>query len=87
MVAEAADEIGFSVDGYVNQAGFLLNCGVTNMLEATQDEAKRFQQNQALLKLTMPSEMGELFKVMGLTKAYDEVLLGFEQINQLERLG
>ncbi len=85
-VAEAADMYGLTVSGYINQAGFLLNCGLLTLLEDISDEKHRFAQNQAVLRLTMPSEMGELFKVIGLTQSYDAPLLGFEKMNQLARL-
>jgi SAM-dependent MidA family methyltransferase len=37
-------------------------------------------------KLTMPHEMGELFKVIALSKDIDEQLIGFRNRNQSGRL-
>ena len=85
-VAEAAVDAGLIVAGFCNQAAFLLDCGLLSFLSQDADDAERFQQQQACLRLTMPSEMGELFKVMALTKNYDAALLGFSQINWLNRL-
>lgn len=86
-VAEAGDAAGLTVAGYINQAGFLLNCGLLSLIDTKAAEEIRFAQNQAVLRLTMPSEMGELFKVIALTKSFENTLMGFEKMNQLERLG
>lgn len=85
-VAEASDAAGFSVNGYTNQASFLMNAGLLTLLDTQSSVENRFAENQAVLRLTMPSEMGELFKVMALTKGYDETLLGFQSMSQLARL-
>lgn len=85
-VAMSACENGLEIAGYVNQAAFLLNCGLLELIDKTADEKKRFLQNQAILKLTSPNEMGELFKVIGLSKNVEKPLLGFQQMNQLHRL-
>lgn len=85
-VAEAADDAGLLVSGFTHQASFLINCGLASMLDVSLPEEQRFKQNQAVMKLTSPSEMGELFKVIGLTKEYDETLVGFSAMDQLARL-
>ena len=41
---------------------------------------------QQVRVLTMPEEMGERFKVMALTKDYDNVLKGFALMDQRVRL-
>jgi SAM-dependent MidA family methyltransferase len=86
LVAESAEESALTVAGFTNQAAFLMNCGLLSLMNATVDEKARFLQNQQILQLTLPSEMGELFKVIGLTKNIDIKLLGFSAMNQLERL-
>ncbi len=80
-VAEAALSAGLSVSGYTNQANFLLACGLPELLSALNpDETKTYlQQTQQAKTLILPSEMGELFKVMALTKHLDMPLLGFVQ--------
>ena len=66
-VGEAAVKQGFSVE-YMNQARFLLENKLLSMRESHFDEKIRFLQNQQRIKLTSPNEMGELFKVMVLTR-------------------
>jgi SAM-dependent MidA family methyltransferase len=78
-VAEAADSAGFHVAGFTNQASFLLNNGLLSLLEAILDERDKMNANQAIKKLIHPSEMGELFKVIALTKDIDLSLNGFQR--------
>ena len=85
-VAESAEESGLTVSGFTNQAAFLINCGLMSLIDDTCDEKARFLQNQQILQLTMPSEMGELFKVIGLTKNIEMTLMGFSTMNQMGRL-
>jgi len=75
-VAEAAHAAGFHVAGYTNQASFLLGNGLLSLLESKMDE--RFNLSQQAVKILLqPSEMGELFKVIALTKQIDFPLNGF----------
>jgi SAM-dependent MidA family methyltransferase len=85
-VAESAVENGFDVAGFTHQAAFLMNCGLLTLPQENRDEKTRFLRNQQILQLTLPSEMGEFFKVMGLTKNSEMDLLGFQTMNQLSRL-
>ena len=86
-VASAAVDHGFDVAGYTHQAGFLVNCGITDLIQNMADATERFNCNNQIKQLTLPSEMGELFKVIALIKAVDcDELLGFRMFNQLERL-
>lgn len=75
-VVECAMDVGFSLAGYTTQASFLLACGLLELEQQT-DIVDQYQQNQAIKKLTLPSQMGEVIKVMGLTKDFDMPLLGF----------
>lgn len=84
-LALAAVDSGLNVAGFTHQAAFLINCGLTDLL-MTEDAYEQFALNQQVKKLTLPSEMGELFKVLALTKNVDFNLLGFTLMNQLERL-
>ena len=70
-VAEVADNAGFHVASYTNQASFLLASGILNLLETFADETARVAAVQAVKKLIQPHEMGELFKVITLTKHCD----------------
>lgn len=80
-VAEAAFEAGFHVAGYTNQASFLLANGLLSLLGNSDDnenELTRMNTKQAVHQLIQPSEMGELFKVIALTKQIDLALSGFQ---------
>ena len=64
--------------GYVNQAQFLINCGILNILQRYSAEDIEYMKLAATAqKLLSPAEMGELFKVICLTKNIDEPLIGF----------
>jgi SAM-dependent MidA family methyltransferase len=76
-VAEAAVQAGFDIDGFTSQANFLLDSGLMQMLEDATDERRRFVQAQQVKTLTLASEMGERFKVIGLNKNIDMRLPGF----------
>ena len=67
-VAEKAQEAGFSIAGYTQQAAFLMNAGILSLY---MENPASLQLKTALDLLTSPSEMGELFKVMVLTKNCD----------------
>lgn len=77
-VAEAGDKAGFHVAGYTNQAAFLLANGLVDLLAAISEPRERMRAQQAVKQLTQPHEMGELFKVMALTKGLDQSLQGFQ---------
>ncbi len=87
-VAQAADDAGLSVAGYTNQAGFLLACGIEKLLQsaAADQNAAWFQQAEGLKRLVLPSEMGERFKVMALTRNIDAPLMGFSMKSMLHQL-
>ncbi|TAL59071.1 MAG: SAM-dependent methyltransferase [Legionella sp.] len=76
-VAEAGDKAGFHIAGYTNQASFLLSNGLLSLVNELVTEREQLQAKQAIKQLTQPSEMGELFKVIALTKALDIDLQGF----------
>lgn len=87
-VAAAATEAGFIVNGYTTQAQFL----IANELELIFEDkiSTNIQQMAALTgqikRLTLPSEMGERFQVIGLTKSVDSSLGGFTMGNAVHRL-
>lgn len=76
-MAQAAFEAGMSLAGYTSQANFLLNCGILDHLTPDADALTRSRQNAGLNTLTSPAEMGELFKVICMTRGIDEPLVGF----------
>ena len=78
-VAYSAVDAGFDVSGYTSQAMFLLGAGLDELhqQQVTDDIKNQVILSQQIKTLTLPSEMGERFKVMALTKNYDEPLRGF----------
>jgi SAM-dependent MidA family methyltransferase len=78
-VAEAAVAGGLEPLGYTNQAQFLINCGITDLVARTPpDDARAYLPLAAQVqKLTSPAEMGELFKVIALGRGIAGPLLGF----------
>lgn len=78
-IAQAGREAGLEPLGYTNQAQFLVNCGITEVLAETppEDVAAYAPLAAQAQKLLSPAEMGELFKVIALGKGVGEPLLGF----------
>lgn len=78
-IAEAGLDRGLALQGYTTQARFLLNCGITELLQAVsaEDAATYLPMAAGVQKLLAPSEMGELFKVMALGRRIERPLLGF----------
>jgi SAM-dependent MidA family methyltransferase len=87
-VAECADELGLHVSGYTNQAYFLFGCGLERLLSDIEslDTRTHTELTQQVKKLTLPEEMGERFKVIALTKGFDQSLIGFSIMDQRIRL-
>lgn len=87
-IAEAADAAGLSVMGYTTQAYFLLASGLPDLAQAAgaNDPAVQLDIANQVKRLTLPQEMGELFKVIGLTKGLDVQLAGFALHDMRERL-
>ena len=78
-MAEAASVGGLDVLGYANQAQFLINCGIAELLgQANPEPAGSYLPLAAQVqKLTSPAEMGELFKVIAFGRSAAEPLRGF----------
>ncbi|MBA3033783.1 MAG: SAM-dependent methyltransferase [Gammaproteobacteria bacterium] len=78
-VAEAGFEAGLEVLGYTNQANFLINCGIGELLAARQEAGgeQALRASGALKVLLAPGEMGELFKVIALGRGIETPLAGF----------
>lgn len=85
-VAEQALAAGLDVLGYCHQAGFLQSLGLLEMAMQIDDEREQIIAAQALKRLLMPHEMGELFKVIALGKDMAEPLTGFALYDMRERL-
>ncbi len=70
--------VSMRVAGHVSQAQFLINCGILDILaQYSPDSPQYMKLAAAAQKLLSPAEMGELFKVIALTKNFDTPLIGF----------
>lgn len=78
-MAQAAADGGLDILGYANQAQFLVNCGITDVLarEDAADAARYAPRAAEAHKLLSPAEMGELFKVLAVGRGVRRPLLGF----------
>ncbi|WP_434031066.1 class I SAM-dependent methyltransferase [[Pseudomonas] boreopolis] len=73
-LAEAGTGAGFDLAGYCTQASFLLGNGLHKLLEVADtrtDEVGRVRLREQVKRLTLPSEMGERFQVMGFSRDVD----------------
>lgn len=70
-IAESADCAGLAVAGFTSQAAFLFALG---LLETPNNN---YLNNQSIKTLTLPSQMGEIVKVIALTKNVEIPFLGF----------
>jgi SAM-dependent MidA family methyltransferase len=77
-MAEAAHSQQLSVMAYLNQANFLINCGILQLLEQVSPEQMGVYAPMvsAVQKLLSPAEMGELFKVVLFGRGMNVPLLG-----------
>jgi SAM-dependent MidA family methyltransferase len=80
-IALAAQNQGLNVLGYTCQAWFLLNLGLAERMA----EASLAERSQAQ-RLVNEHEMGELFKVIGLSTTDTWAALGFERGDRSHRL-
>lgn len=87
-IATAGREAGLEVLGYTSQAMFLLGGGLDEVAAAlmTGDDRTRLTVANEIKKLTMPQEMGELFKVMALGRGVTTPLRGFAMQDRRGRL-
>ena len=84
-MARAAEQGGAEVEGFTTQAYFLISCGLAVLVSAGDPTAtlSKLKATSAVHRLISPSEMGELFKVMGIVKGMDGPLLGFQSARHL----
>ncbi len=79
LIAEKASEAGLEVEGFTTQSAFLLGMGLLDIAARdNQNEIEKYKRNQAIKILTLPSEMGEIVKVMALSKNKEIALSGFQ---------
>lgn len=87
-VANAARAVGLEVAGYTSQNYFLFGCGLMDLLaEVDSADTVRYLEHVRQVKLlTLPGEMGDRFKVIGLTRGIDIPLRGFSFRDERGRL-
>ncbi|MEO5698909.1 MAG: SAM-dependent methyltransferase [Casimicrobiaceae bacterium] len=75
----AAQRGGADVGGYASQAAFLLGCGILDRLAAVGpvDSLPYLAAASQVQRLLAPSEMGELFKVLGIARRPGRAWPGF----------
>ncbi len=78
-IAECGIDAGLELLGYTNQAFFLINGGITDLLAQQDPENLRtyLPLSAQLQKLTSPSEMGDLFKVIAFGRGMTQGLSSF----------
>ncbi len=87
-VADAATNSGMDVAGFVTQAHFLLNGGLQRELEhlSTLTVREQFELSRQVKLLTLPGEMGEHFKCIGLAKGAVTMPTVFERSDRAHAL-
>lgn len=82
-MAEVADKAGLEVAGFTTQAHFLLGLGIEQFVSEAEDTLQAAQQ---VKQLVLPSEMGELFKVVAFSRGIEIPLDGFGLQDHRNRL-
>jgi SAM-dependent MidA family methyltransferase len=87
-IALAGERAGLTVAGYASQAAFLLGCGILERLAECGDPASAdyLREASAVQMLTSPAEMGELFKVLALSRSPAIAWPGFALADRSHRL-
>lgn len=78
-IAESAIDHGANLLGYTSQAHFLINGGITELISnvSPDNPLEYLPLSAQIQKLTSPTEMGELFKVIAVGKGIDAPLRNF----------
>ena len=84
-MALAAQSADAEVMGYTTQAHFLISCGLAVLVSDGDPSMtlSRLKATSAVHRLISPSEMGELFKVLGIGRGVEPPLLGFQSARPL----
>jgi SAM-dependent MidA family methyltransferase len=80
-IALTAQDAGLEVLGYTNQAHFLMNCGMVDLMQAAALPVRAAAQT-----LILEHEMGELFKVLAIGQGAPWTPLGFIHGDRMHRL-
>ena len=85
-IAESAVDAGFEISGYCTQAMFLISLGIENYLLDEEDNDNRMKLAQEVKQLVLPGAMGEVFKVLALSKKQAVKLDGFKEQDLTNKL-
>ncbi len=87
-LANIARDLGVKVMGYTQLAPFLMSLGLLEFAQSGVETTTRKQMEiaQQVKKLTLSSEMGELFKVLALARDMRQPLIGFSMQDHRNRL-
>ena len=85
-IIQSARVAGLEPLGCTNQASFLLGAGLLQRIPMDVPVQEQLELAQQVKKLTLPHEMGELFKVLALARNCSPELSGFAELNLLIRL-
>lgn len=87
LLAQCAVESGLQIAGFTSQAAFLINNGLLHRMEECYNHISSVDINRQVYCLTSPNEMGELIKVIGMTRGYElSKVQGFTQYDKRTRL-
>ncbi|MBX2869677.1 MAG: SAM-dependent methyltransferase [Acidiferrobacterales bacterium] len=95
-LARAGKNAGLELLGYCTQGDFLISSGILECVQkrieqsSNDEEEKQIHEQLSLAaevkKLTLPHEMGELFKVMAMARGIQQIPNGFTRSNKRHRL-
>ena len=85
-IADSAINKGFKISGYCTQTMFLISLGIESFLTEEKDNEKMVKLAQQVKQLVLPGTMGEVFKVLALSKKQTVKLDGFKEKNLVSRL-
>ncbi len=86
-LAMAASLAGLDVLGFCNQASFLMDSGLMfELAESSRPVQQQLNLSSEIKRLTLPSEMGEVFKVIAFGRGMDESPSGFAGGNRAGQL-
>jgi SAM-dependent MidA family methyltransferase len=85
-IAEAGTAAGLTLEGYTTQAAFLSGNGIDDLLQGAGRDAAGVMLAQQAKRLLLPGEMGERFRVMGLSRELAPALAGFGLLELANRL-
>lgn len=87
-LANSAHAAGLEVAGYTTQGNFLLNCGLDQLLHPLLQGSSDtlLEPIQQVKRLTLPTQMGERFKVLALSRGLAHPPSGFQRHDQRHRL-